>query len=83
LIKLEIVKIKIENLREVLKFLFMFLLSLLTGEVILVFKILNNEAKTFLVIFIGIGIIIIGATLYTMKYVFEKMNENIKEIENE
>jgi len=57
--KLEIVKIKVENLREVLKFLLLLLLAILTGEATLVFKILNGEVKSYFIVIVLVGIVLI------------------------
>ena len=64
---LEIVKIKIENLREVFKFLLILLLAVLTGEVTLVFKILSSEVNIFyFMIIVLIGLVLIYFNIWNL-----------------
>jgi hypothetical protein len=81
--ELEIVKLKVENLREILKFLLLLTISILTGEVVLFYQILTMKVPAFLVVFNGIGIVILFFVYNVSKYVWDKMDKYVEELENE
>ena len=80
MIKLEIVKIRIENLREILKFLLLLVLTILTGLVTLTFWILTKRIEVYFIIFVGIGLVILWFLYLVIKLVWEKMENSLKEI---
>ena len=71
--KLEIVKLKVENLREVLKFLLLLVLSLLTGEVILFYQILISKVPVYMIIFNAVGLIVLYFVYIVAKFVWHEM----------
>jgi hypothetical protein len=77
--KLEIVKLKVENLREVLKFLFMLILALLSGQVYLIYLILIKKVPFYFVIFIGIGLVALYLMIKGAMFVWEEMNKLLEE----
>ena len=76
---LEIVKIKIENLREVFKFLLILLLGILTGEATLVFKILSNEVNIYFMIIVLVGLVLIYFNIVGLKFVWNLMEKELNE----
>ena len=78
---LEIVKIKIENLREILKFLLLLVLAILTGLVTLTFWILTKKVEVYFIIFVGIGLVVLWFLYLVIKFVWEKMENYLKEID--
>jgi membrane protein YdbS with pleckstrin-like domain len=83
LIKLEIVKIKIENLREVLKFLFTLLLSILTLEVTIVYFVLVKKVGFYFMIFVFAFFIVAIFIVLAIIKLWQYINFLLKELENE
>ena len=79
--RLEIIEIKIENLRELFKFLLIFVLTLLTGIVTLTFWILTKKVESYFIIFVGIGLVILWFLYLVIKMIWEQMENYLKEIE--
>lgn len=77
---LEIVKIKIENLREVLKFLLLLVLTILTGIVTLAFWILTKKVESYFVIFVGVGLFVLWFLYLGIKFVWQEMENYLKEV---
>jgi len=80
LTNLEIVKIKIENLREVLKFLLLLVLTILTGIVTLAFWILTKKVESYFVIFVGVGLFVLWFLYLGIKFVWQEMENYLKEV---
>ena len=80
---LEVVKVKIENLREILKFLLFFILTLLTGIVTLSFWILTKKVEGYFVIFVGVGLIIVFFVIKSTLILWNYMNKLIEEVETD
>jgi hypothetical protein len=80
---LEIVKIKIENLREILKFLLIFILSLLTGIVTLAFWVLTKKIEAYFVIFIGAGLFFVFFLVKMTMILWKYMNNLLEELNND
>ena len=76
---LEVVKIKIENLREILKFLLLLLLAILTGEATLVFKILNGEVKSYFIVIVLVGIFLIYFNIVGLRFIWNLMEKELNE----
>ena len=76
---LEIVKIKIENLREVFKFLLILLLAVLTGEATLVFKILSSEVSIYFMVIVLVGLVLIYFNIVGLKFVWNLMEKELNE----
>ena len=76
---LEIVKIKIENLREVFKFLLLLLLAILIGEATLIFKILGGEVKFYFMVIILVGIVLIYFNIIGLKFIWNLMKKELNE----
>ena len=79
--RLEIIEIKIENLRELFKFLLIFVLTLLTGIVTLTFWILTKKVESYFIIFVGIGLVILWFLYLVIKMIWKQMENYLKEIE--
>ena len=77
---LEIVKIKIENLREVFKFLLLLVLTILTGIVTLTFWILTKKVDSYFIIFVGVGLLVLWFLYLVIKFVWQKMENHLKEM---
>lgn len=77
---LEIVKIKIENLRKVLKFLLLLVLTILTGIVTLAFWILTKKVESYFVIFVGVGLFVLWFLYLGIKFVWQEMENYLKEV---
>ena len=77
--KFDLIKIKVENLREILKFLLLLLMGILTAETTLIYKILNNKCKLFMIIFVFVGIVLMFLTIQGIKLVWEIMNKDLKD----
>jgi len=80
LTNLEIVKIKIENLRKVLKFLLLLVLTILTGIVTLAFWILTKKVESYFVIFVGVGLFVLWFLYLGIKFVWQEMENYLKEV---
>ena len=80
---LEIVKIKIENLREVLKALLLFILTLLTGIVTLSFWILTKKVESYFIIFVGVGIFVLFFVVKATLILWNNMNNLLAEANND
>lgn len=81
--KLEIIKLKIENLREIFKFLLIFILSLLTGIVTLAFWVLTKKIEAYFVIFIGIGLFFVFFLVKMTMILWIYMNNLLEELKND
>ena len=81
--KLEIIQIKIENLREFFKFLLIFVLTLLTGIVTLTFWILTKKVDSYFIIFVGIGLIFLFFIIKALLILWDYMNKLIEEIKDD
>ena len=80
---LEIVKIRIENLREVFKFLLLFILTLLTGIVTLSFWILTKKVDSYFIVFVGIGIFVLFFVIKAILILWNHMNDLLEEVDND
>jgi len=76
---LETVKLKVENLREILKFLLLLVLSILTGEVILIYQILAFKVPVYMIVFNGVGLAVLYFVYVISKYVWERMESYLEE----
>ena len=70
---------RIDFLIEVFKSLVLFIMTLLTGESILIYNILSKKAPVFMTIFAGIWVFIFIIILIALKLVFLKIFELTKE----
>jgi len=77
----EKIKLKVENLREILKFLLLLMLAILTGEVTLVYKIFLKEIGVWFIFFVFIGLVLIYFNLMAIKFVWNLMEEEIRSVD--
>ena len=80
---LEIIKLKVENLRELFKFLLFVELTIITGVITLAYWILIKKVSFYFVIFDFIGFLISIFLVIVLKFIWREMDNLIKEIENE
>jgi phosphate starvation-inducible membrane PsiE len=78
---IEKIKLKVENLREILKFLLLLMLAILTGEVTLVYKIFLKEVGVWFIFFVFIGLVLIYFNLMAIKFVWNLMEEEIRSVD--
>ena len=77
----EKIKLKVENLREILKFLLLLMLAILTGEITLVYKIFLKEVGVWFIFFVFIGLVLIYFNLMAIKFVWNLMEEEIRSVD--
>jgi hypothetical protein len=77
----EKIKLKVENLREILKFLLLLMLAILTGEITLVYKIFLKEIGVWFIFFVFIGLVLIYFNLMAIKFVWNLMEEEIRSVD--
>jgi len=80
---LEIVKVKVENLRELFKFILIIELSIITGVITLSYWLLIKKVPFYFLIFDFIGFFIFMFLVIVLKFIWKSMDNLIKEIENE
>jgi membrane protein YdbS with pleckstrin-like domain len=79
----EKIKLKVENLREILKFLLLLIFSIISGIVTLSFWVLMKKVESFFAIFIGIGIIVLFFLVKVTLTLWTYMNKLIEEISDD
>jgi ABC-type spermidine/putrescine transport system permease subunit II len=80
---IEKIKLKVENLREILKFLLLLIFSIISGIVTLSFWVLIKKVESFFAIFIGIGIIVLFFLVKVTLTLWSYMNKLIEEISDD
>jgi F0F1-type ATP synthase assembly protein I len=80
--KIDSLKEKISNYRELYKILLVSILALITGIITLNYQILINKIPFFMIFFSGIGLIIAGFIVIVTIEIWKKMNALAKELEN-